>query len=479
MHGKNDFDEDIILSGLTITAAPSDNTSYDSSTGKITIESNTASQYAIVKTVSVFVQYTGADGLPLTAQANLEVTNIGYPSEVEFGEIKKSGTPREDGRITIEEISSNKYYVELDTINDQYGHEMTVDDLNKLNSESLLTVIPTPASNSMFFGVSGTPFGEIEGKKVIYLTRGNDLPGTGKLMITSAGGSFDMDITIEDNPFIQTLSVDVPDIYESEESDEFAFSAVDQYEKDINLYDFCPDEDGAGLANGILLFKDKNNLSGGTQTKIEASDKGTWRVIKDTVKKTFKVTYTPNAATQARNVITFNTITAGMVPNTKTVSVGTIGGARQIIYDGLTMTLTGKKNLAEVLKFKDANGKTMDRQNPSTMDSYPRFLGNGAITTDSTIKEKEYNGTYYWTLTDKKLATTGNNAGVKFDADGVVATSNDGGAYVNAANPTATYYVSLLAKSVQVRICSYRGCYKVYCKRYIQDAPLCSSRIRR
>ena len=49
------------------------------------------------------------------------VSTIGYPSEIEFGDVKKDGSDpmRKDGRITIAELGSNKYYVELNTVKDR------------------------------------------------------------------------------------------------------------------------------------------------------------------------------------------------------------------------------------------------------------------------------------------------------------------------------------------------------------------------
>ena len=447
--GFNDFGEQIALSGLTAQAAPGDSTSYDSATGKVTVKYANPG-YAVVKNVSVFAQYTGADGEILTCQETLEVTSIGYPSHIEFGEVKKDGTPREDGLITIAELGSNKYYVELDEVQDQYGNDLDAEDLNDLAdpAKKLLTIIPT-AGSPVFFGTNDTPFSTVNGKVVVFLTAGNGMPGTGALMITGAGGSFSKDITIEDDPYIDEITVDVPDVYEGEWTDEFSFSAVDQYGDEINLYDFAPK---SATFTTPLTFSDLNHLTK-QSSYIQASDGGTWEVRNDTVKKTFTVRYKPATTTLAKSMISFTTITAGMNTSVRSVTVGGLGGAAQVAAQtsGINVTNGDKTNLNSVVSFKDANGKVMVRTD--CYDAYPRFLNAPAgINTKSTIDNDDILS-YWWTVTEDKIPDTVTNFAGHYDSDGVIEAkagtvdnSNGTELYVSgqAGMSTPSYYITLL-----------------------------------
>jgi len=452
--GYNEFDEEINLSGLTLNVAPSDSVSYDSSTGKVTVKYANPG-YAVVKNVSVFAQYTGKNGDIVTCQETLEVTTIGYPSEIEFGDVKKDGTPRADGRITIAELGSNKYYVELNSVKDQYGNELSAKDLNDLKTAGFLTVIPD-ANSPIYFGTNATPFTTKGDKVVVFLTPSNGLPGAGQLMITGAGGTFSKDILIEDDPYIASLSVTVPDLYENAWSDEFSFEAVDQYGDEINLYDFVPAD---GEYPQILTFKDMNHQVV-KRTTITAEARGTWKVKKDTVKKTFKITYLPNGT--EKSIVTFTTLPAGLLAtNVQTATIGAKGKGALIVpqTSAATIEFGGTSNINSYIQFKDANGKIMDRLDPANARTkYPKFIGGAnanGIKTNAKIADKDIDR-WVWTVSKDKLAEdstqggTGNTTALaagKYDADGVIDGSIANAANVlgvSRANPVANYYVTLL-----------------------------------
>ena len=452
--GYNEFDEPINLSGLTLNVAPSDSVSYDSSTGKVTVKYANPG-YAVVKNVSVFAQYTGKNGDIVTCQETLEVTTIGYPSEIEFGDVKKDGTPRSDGRITIAELGSNKYYVELNSVKDQYGNELSAKDLNDLKTAGFLTVIPD-SNSPIYFGTNATPFTTKGDKVVVFLTPSNGLPGAGQLMITGAGGTFSKDILIEDDPYIASLSVTVPDLYENAWSDEFSFEAVDQYGDEINLYDFVP-ADGEYLQT--LTFKDMNHQVV-KRTTITAEALGTWKVKKDTVKKTSKITYLPKGT--EKSIVTFTTLPAGLLAtNVQTATIGAKGKGALIVpqTSAATIEFGGTSNISSYIQFKDANGKIMDRLDPADAKTkYPKFIGGAdaaAIKTNAKIADKDITS-WVWTVSEDKLAedsTQGNTvvttalAAEKYDADGVIdgnITNTANVLAVSAASPVANYYVTLL-----------------------------------
>ena len=450
IEGYNEFDEPINLTGLQVNVAPSDSVSFDSSTGKVTAKFKDHG-YAIVPIVTVFASYTAADGNILTCQKTLDVESIGYPSEIEFGDVKIDGEV--DDTVTINDLATNKYYVELNVVKDQDGNDLSAEDLNDLEEDDLLTVIPQSGS-PIFFGTNENPFSTVDGKVVVYLTpadAGKQMPGLGQLMITGAGGTFTKEVEIFDNPFIQTLTVDMPDLYEGEWSDEIALSAVDQYGEEINLWDFAPNLNGK--KNGEIEFTDRNNLTG-IRTKISGENQGTWEVKKDTVAKTFKVRYMPHGA--EKQVATFTIVTAGLNNRVITRNIGAHGEGAQInAQDGAYALVEGKtetQNLNKLVSFKDANGKVMVRTD--CYDTYPKFLAANALgATSSEIKDKDITD-WYWTVTENKVPETATTTEVtdaigKYDADGEITiganTATTLGA--NADNATPSYYVTLLGKA--------------------------------
>lgn len=323
--------------------------------------------------------------------------------------------------------------------------------------EQLLSVIPTKGTNTMFFGVNSTVFSEVkvngEKKVAIFLNKGNNMPGTLDLTITSAGGTFKKTIQVWDNPYIDSMDFNIPDLYEGEESDEFTFSAKDQYEKDVSLYDFVPEAgyydttQGKQVAENTLYFRDMNHL-GNQVTRIQASDAGKWRVEKDTAKKTFHVYYKP--ANKAKAVVTFTMITAGAKTKTQNVTVGEVGTAGQIEGSSSSIQLTsGDEHIfGAELSFKDANGKTMERFDAN--NNYPYFLNDEAIKTHVQGKDEKLTH-FFWTLSEEKMPTDSADKaiGIKLDNDGTVVTNDDAKQnqdelFVGAKLPTTSFYITLL-----------------------------------
>ena len=391
--GYNHFNEPVTLSGLTVNAAPSSSTQYDSSTGKLTVKSDTANQYAIIKQVTVYAQAM-VDSKAIVAQKTLEVSSIGYPAEVEFGEITKDATNAPDisDGITINDLNSGLYYIPILSVKDNYGNDMLAKDLNDLNVANLLTTVPTN-DNSLYFSVrtKGSVFTEKNGQVVVFLGAGNGKPGTFNFLMTSAGGQFEKEVNIIENPFIDTLNVTLPDIYEYEETDEFGLVGYDQDGKELDLYDYLQ---AGEYPDGKLTFIDKKNLTE-SQTSIDAGDNGTWRVQKFADTKTYKVTFVPDEDVKAKGIITFVVTTASFNTDTKMATVGARGTSGNISPE-LTKAATVGLDFNQALQFLDANGKKMDRAHNA---KYPLFVQtNGTKVTASLAKADVA------AMTDEKIA---------------------------------------------------------------------------
>ena len=426
--GYDQFGGEVTLSGITVTPGVGTFKSYDNNTGKITLVDNTANTtgaFMLIKEVPVFIQYQAGNKM-ISASEVLTVTTQSFVDEVEFeDEIGKDGTKRNDEKLTLSELGSGKYYVAFKTIKDQYGNELSADDLNNQKDTTKATgatlfIIP---SNSGAFYTTGD-FGELNGKTILWLkpiAGGNGKPGSMPLTITGAGGkTFSKDITIEDNPYIETLTVSYPELYSgSAESAAFEFSAVDQYGEAVDLWDFAPSIN----ANGELEFTDNNRMT--TQpTKITISQGAFNTVVKDAGKKSFKVTANMTDVA-SKTLVVFTVTTAGMQVNTQQVTVGEMGTAAKIksaLSGGNTQLdqttlLVGKNqdiNFNKFIQFEDANGNTMVR---GKSEKYPYYVAINGKNIEETLPVSTASvwtantSSFRWSLTNKKVSDT-NGAGV-------------------------------------------------------------------
>ena len=432
--GYDQFDQEVTLSGLTVTPGVGQFKSYDNTTGKITIvdnnnNANATGAFLLIKEVPVFVQYqTGND--VISAQETLKVSSQAYVNELTFGEVEKDGTKRADERLTIDELGSGKYYVEILDVKDQYGDTLDADDLNdqKRGANGNKTLFVIPGDSGAFYQTGD--FAELNGKTILWLepvANRQGKPGTMTLTITGAGGkTFSKDITVEDNPYIQTLSVSYPELYAgSAKSAALEFSAVDQYDEAVDLWDFRPEVYNAGKELG---FGDFNNMTQ-LNTKITISGNAVFNtVVKDAGKKTFTVTLnTLDGAAKARDLITFTEQTAGMQIATKSIAVGEMGTAAKIrsaLKSGANLQMDnvqaytakyGKAqggsntsvNFNKFIQFEDANGNEMVR---GTSEKYPFYIEIKGKTVEETLPQPTNalwtNGYFVWSLTKDQIKDT-------------------------------------------------------------------------
>jgi len=409
--GYDQFDDEVTLSGLTVTPGIGQFESYDITTGKITIGSGVAagetSPFMTVKEVPVFVQYQAGTNI-VSAQANLTVSTQAYLASLEFGEIDKDGTKRDDERLTITELSSKKYYVEILDPQDQYGNTLSADDLNAQkdgdNGNKTLFVIPDNKSGAFY--KTGN-FGTLNGKTILWLEDigANTRPGTMALTITGAGGAtFTTDVTIEDDPYIDTLNVTYPALYPNvDESDELEFSAVDQYGDPVDLFSFKP-ENTTNVKT--LNFGDANHMAN-KNTSIQISGAASFnRVTYNSAEKNFKVTLSTWGAEKG-NIISFVANTAGLKVTTASVTVGGTGTSAKIKSSGSSIQLVSLHDetydFNNKIQFEDANGQVMKR----TDTYYPRYADATALTLSSTKGADFKPYAFFWTLAENKLTAAG------------------------------------------------------------------------
>ena len=459
--GYDQFGDELALTGLNVVPGVGEFTGYDIDTGRITIEdtnaaANTTGIFLLMKEVPVFAQYQQGNEV-ISGQAVLEVSTQSFVSEVEFGEIAKDGGDmRADGRITLAELGSGKYYVPFETIKDQYGNDMDAellnDQKNGTGADGNKTLFVIPAANGAFYSTGN--FGTIDGQTVLWLEAGaNAKPGSMDLTIVGAGGgTFSTPITIDDDPYIDSLTVSYPELYENDDvTEELEFSAVDQYDDDIDLWTFRPTVTTTSTAGDTLQFTDENHMTQ-IKTNIVATGATFNKVDYDYTTKTFKVTL--KVTGDAKQLATFTTTTAGMNVNPVSITIGQRGEGAKVksaLKSGtdtqLTPTDRGKNNKVEfnkVVQFEDANGRAMVR---GESPDYPQFLptfgvGDKILGYDSKLEYDKF----YWTLSSEKI----NKDDDTLDNDEITALALDAnGTYTydeaEAANGGYDVYVTLYA----------------------------------
>ena len=459
--GYDQFDDEVPLSGLTVTAGVGNMTAYDPETGKITLHSDTENAYMLIKEVPVFVQVQVGNSMK-TGSKTLQVSTRSFVDNIVFGDIEKDGTKRDDERLTITELSSGKYYVELLEVEDQYGNTLSADDLNDQAEDHVLFVIP---NDTGAFYVTGK-FGTINGTTVLWLAAPADgaKPGTMTLTITGAGGkSFTEDITIEDDPYIDTMNISYPELYAgSGKSNTIEFSAVDQYGDEIDLWQFKPQVD---RVNNILYFTDENHMTN-TGTKMQVSN-AVFNVVTDnTAKKEFEVTL-DTSASQAKSMAVFTTTTAGTKVYPGSVTIGEKGTALQIkdtfgsstqldqsavtnkyAADGTTVLDTmdtrgssSKLNINDKIAFEDVNGNTMVRGKDAL---YPYFTSDDLAfsKTPANLKASAFTA-FAWTLTSAKVKDNTTAAPTAISAQSGVIPDTDGQIEDTDVDGKGDFYVTL------------------------------------
>ena len=467
--GYDQFNQPKTLSGLNVVSGVGTFTAYDSDTGKITIKDTSVDApdetgaFLTIKEVPVFVQYQEGTNV-VSANDTLTVSTRAYLGNMEFGEIKKNSTDKAE-RLTLDELRSGLWYVEINNAEDQYGNALTADDLQDQRGDTpVLFVIP--GDTGAFYHTG--KFSTLNGKTVLWLEGDADSkPGKMDLQITGAGGkTFKKEaIEIFDNPYIDVLDVDYPDLYEGmTESKKLNFSAVDQYGDDIDLWDFRPsikvtERDAEGNATAwdptTIVFGDVNGMTG-VSTEIKVSGGAFFNTVEvDTKAKTFEVKI--NVGTmEGKDMAVFTTTTAGTKVATQTVTIGERGSAAKIASSFPStkkLDPNGSWNVNADIEFVDVNGNVMTRYKNN--DLYPYFVDGDfikATVTDDALKTNEKPDKYVWTLSTSKINNAAAAQAAAFDEDGkIVEVAGDSDDYyATVFGEYAGHYYILDSKTVRV-----------------------------
>ena len=480
IEGRDQWGKKKNLSGINVISGVGTFKSYDSDTGKITIKDDTVADdktgaFLTIKEVPVFVQYQEGSTV-ISENETLTVSTRAYVDELSFGEIKKNSTETAK-RLTLDELASGLYYVEILDAKDQYGNALSADDLQDQVEDKVLFVIP---GDTGAFYTTGK-FGELNGKTVLWLSdnNGDAKPGKMDLSITGAGGkTFTKEgIEIFDNPYIDTLTVDYPDLYEAmTESKKLNFSAIDQYVDDVNLWDFRPVSNSDGGTRNIggttLVFGDQNAMTT-RRTEIKISGGALFNIVEyDTKAKEFKVTINVKGM-KAKEMAVFTVTTAGTKVSTHTITIGEKGAAAKIASSfpstkkldpaATNSNLGWSKtwNINSDIAFTDVNGNAMTRNKNNKY--YPYFVDGDLVfgqieTGDATADDDEIATTalandavidkFVWTVSKQKI-TNAASAYAQLTAKGAnqVGGFDDDGEVRVHEGTAEDFYITLFAVS--------------------------------
>ena len=322
--GYDTFGDKVALSSLNPYASKGTAT-YSAADNEITLTLVNPNMFTAGEQIVVTAMYQ--DGAVVKqVSKTLTVSNMASVSKLEFGELKSTNTALANAPVNISNMSGGTYYKEV-VAEDQYGNVLTANDLKKMlfnsttNSKGTLYATPSQATGSYVYLDS---FDTTADNKVIakYKLGALGMPGKQIFTYTAVGGYTTTDeIEVVDDPFIASLTVQVPELYGGKEA-ELTLIAKDQDGNDVDLFNFVgttnkvkTGADGTGTFGGAAqytyTFDDINHLTQGASS-ITIPQGLTLKVGKNTANKTVKFTLTPASNTDAQSkayVLTVQTAT--------------------------------------------------------------------------------------------------------------------------------------------------------------------------
>ena len=302
--GYNNFDEKVALTGsLTITSTKGV-AKYTASTNKVEVDTSATAGllFSPGETVTLTGVYTAGTTI-LQVSKGLTVSARAALTEFEVGELTTTNKNLQGKDVTIDNLKTNSYYFPVEVAKDQYGNDLSADDLDKMLVTTTATtgnlyINPYLPTGSYAY-VNG--FVELaDGTIAMQIYKGSlSSPGTQPINITAVNGyQGSLEVDVIDNPYIASLTVSAPTFYDGEKA-EITISAVDQ---NGDAYDLFGKVAGVSDGGKQLDFKDKNNLTT-VSSYINVSD-GVFSYKENSIKKTVTFFYTgTNSTTQPKNVV--------------------------------------------------------------------------------------------------------------------------------------------------------------------------------
>jgi hypothetical protein len=384
--GSDQFGAKVAISksNTTFYATGATMKDYTSDTGVLVLEQSGVYPFTVGQTIQVTVVYNNGT-LVLQESATLTISGAAYVKTLEFGELATTNADLKGKRVTIDNFSDNSYYYPVKATN-QYDQVLTATDLKNMKEAGTLITSP-----------DGTGYAYVEtfdtlkdGTIIAKVKKGtaNLIPTTVPITFVSVGGgSFTQNLVIEDNPYIATLDVSIPEAY-SNVKVEASISAKDQNGEAYDIY-----TNGAVIDSDSrrIKFNDMNHLT--TKNSEIKATYGTFSMVKDSKRKTVKFYYVceNNGATTKSDTITVTTAVPTITPLVVTVNpAGTVAKV-QGLASGVKTELKGTDDPIQL-------GKGYEK-NIVFLDSYGAVMTNGLPTFENDTEKMNKENTYYYSVT--------------------------------------------------------------------------------
>ena len=481
--GKNQFEEEVALSGSLTVYSTKGTASYSQADKKITLDTsaNTGVFFNTGEQVTVTAVYTNGS-TPLQVAKALTVSNVATLTEFDLGDVATSRASLKDAKVNLTNLATDTYYFPVQTAKDQYGNNLTAKELDDMMVKSgetgtdagNLYITPNTTSGAYAYitGFSALTDGTI----AMNVSKGSlNSPGKAIFSITGVSGyQGTKELEIEDDPFIASLTLSAPSLYAGQKA-EITISAKDQYGEEINLYNYIGSaNDGDGVVSGIAGttaydFDDVNHLTKGHSSITFSA--GTYSVSTNSSKKTVKLEYTP--ATKGTVIATVQDAT----PYVSNLSWSVDGTPTPAGISGLktgtqtTFTVgSGESTDLDVggtILFLDSTGAAINYDDLSAADKvddevYPQYDG-GTAKTACVGAANEGDVEYYYHIDDPSADCIALNAAMAVVTPHAtkVGTSNVKITLYSITEAGATDKVSTLG-SYTVKFTTADGSYKSY-----------------
>ena len=304
--GYDSFGDQVALSTLQPYSSKGTPT-YTAADNEISITTTSTAPFTTGEKVTVTAVYQDGTNVQQVSKS-LTISAMSTVAEMTFGDLQTSSTTLKDKRVTLSAMDSGTYYKEV-SAKDQYDNELTAKKLNDIlydgSASTTKTLFATPYMAAGSY-VYLTGFDTTTDNKVIakYDLGALNMPGTQTFTYTAVGGySVTDSIAVEDDPYIASLAVTVPEMYSGKEA-ELTLTATDQYGDALDLYDLVGNSNNGGtigtnagtgsFTSAAAYLLDDYNHTTKSSTSIALGTTGslTLKVTKNTSKKTVKFTLT-------------------------------------------------------------------------------------------------------------------------------------------------------------------------------------------
>jgi hypothetical protein len=383
--GNDQFGAKVAISksNTTFYAAGATMVDYTSDTGVLELTPTGVYPFTVGQSIQVTAVYN--DGTTILQESvSLTISAAAYVKTLEFGELATTNADLKGKRVTIDNFNDDSYYYPI-VAKDQYERALSATELNKMKDTAHTLLVSPTVSGYAYIDTFDTLK---DGTVIAKVKKGSTalIPTTVPLTITSVGGgAFTANLKIEDNPYIATLDVSIPEAYNNNKV-EVTVSAKDQ---NGEAYDFY--SDGTRVLGGDIVFGDVNALATAKST-IEASI-GSFTMVKETKTKTVKFYYTCENAGKAAITDTVTVKTATPTVTILRVTVNPSGTAEKVqgIASGVATTL---KNGDHAIELGEAFKK-----NIVFLDNYGAVMTAGLPTFENNTGNMSGETTYYYSVT--------------------------------------------------------------------------------